>query len=61
MARPPCDEADDTAAREKHDAEQDETEEELPAFGQSAEREFEQHVEHRAGDRPEQPAAFRRG
>ena len=43
MARLSGDEADQAAAREQHDAEQDEPEEELPALGQAAEHEFEQH------------------
>src|SRR5690606_19920883 len=49
------DQTDDAAAREKHDAEQDEAEEKLPALGDAAEHEFEQHREDRAGHGPEQP------
>src|SRR5690606_2415737 len=56
MARLPGHEADNAAAREQHDAEQDEAEEELPALGQPAEHEFQQNIEDGAGDRPEQAA-----
>jgi hypothetical protein len=38
MARLSGQRADDTAAREQHDAKQDQAEEELPALGQAAEQ-----------------------
>src|SRR5690606_4103126 len=56
MALPPGEQPDQPAAREQHDAEQHEPEEQLPAFGQAAKDEFEHHEQHRAGHRASEPA-----
>ncbi|MCY1249535.1 hypothetical protein D9M72_630780 [compost metagenome] len=56
MTRLSADQAEQSAAGKEHDAEQDEAKEELPALGDAAEHVFEEHEDHGAGDRPEQPS-----
>src|SRR5690606_27691485 len=54
MARFARNKAKQPLACEQDDAEQDQAEEELPVFGDAAQREFEQHIDDGSGDRAEQ-------
>src|SRR5918996_2105290 len=56
MTRRSRDEADQAAAREQHDAQEDQAQDQLPALGDPADDGLQQDEQGSAGERPEQPA-----